>query len=444
MVLHAMHVSAIVLAAVSMDKLTPIVAKRFSAVASHLFENQEAAAETEHTTAEKSGVAFDLLSPQNLVNQSQAASCRVKTTSSLKIRVHTYIDLGDGGCFKHLSILSDAQPGHFISQEDGQEYADKLCPFASDSPEHQYRRRLLSFYQSYSEQHGQVPFSMNDIARVCLLGDIENLAEGFLTKFPLNRIQRAMLDKEAFCDAFLSLPLMLDKIGFDSPGLIWETDIVKAVWSFQGKSKWSYQRFTMDIKGCKPIGRSKHARLVLRALIPTYFQHVYAQSNYGMVKKGARNIVHKKQFYPSKFENELKQVSAGLKKDSGGLDKLLSLSSLKNRTLLSEEALDRDRGECKSAPACNYEASTALKSCVICTKKKFPCLVNGFCQGMSKRQSRCSVVDCEGTDIKSLPRSCSCHKAICWYFTDDFKATMQIFNWLRNHGILMELEAEVV
>merc|ERR1711907_283029 len=115
-------------------------------------------------------------------------------------------------------------------------------------------------------------------------------------------------------------------------------------------------------------------------MLPTYAIYVFAQSRYGIYKKGAKMSLG---FWkPKSFATEL------LRECDRHNDDELSLAPL--RDLQNKHVLLRDSGTCKN---------------------RFPC---GF------RDTRCMR--------KEVQCRCVCQKAICRFFQEDFKYAMAELN----------------
>lgn len=175
-------------------------------------------------------------------------------------------------------------------------------------------------------------------------------------------------------------------------------------------------------EACTPIGSAKYGRLVLRALLPSYFRHHYVQSTGSMIQRGANNLVWGK--WKFRFRGQLDEVckSAGQpdSNTNGNIADLLSLANLRSGALLSQDALSRDKSTCKTVDACN---SAWFMNCAFC-KEDFPVFKpsDGRChknlqddEDTKKYQAECA---------KKSNKECTCYTAICWYFSDDFAKAM--------------------
>eukprot|EP00930_Biecheleria_cincta_P033273 TRINITY_DN23039_c0_g1_i1.p1 TRINITY_DN23039_c0_g1~~TRINITY_DN23039_c0_g1_i1.p1 ORF type:complete len:382 (+),score=61.96 TRINITY_DN23039_c0_g1_i1:72-1217(+) len=338
------------------------------------------------------------------------------TGAKVKICVagaHTYLNLGDGGCFQHLD-----DRGNFLEGDSDRLYASKFCPFSE--LKHRPARALL-YHWYVKATNDNIPFAVNDLAMSCLLGEVQDLSKAF-HKFP------GFVSNEHFCETMLSLPLMFESIGFDGPGLLMEDERTTLTFSFKGNAKRGEYFRVGPNQGCdawnsKHLGEPKLARLALRAVLPTYFLHRYAQSGTGMVVRGSRAWLSPfVQFKESYWQAPVNAVCAAAKSPAD-LDGLFSLTNLRARSLVSSKAMERDEGNCQDVTPCNYDSdeSKHLGACDVCKNKDYPWFneASGNCwNGKSDGFSRCLA----DASAKQEKKSCACHKAICWYFTKDFDA----------------------
>lgn len=299
-------------------------------------------------------------------------------------------------------------------------YTSKFCPFAS--AELKDRRALLVNWYVNAAKNNRVPFAVNDLAMSCLLGEVQDLPRAFHDQFP------QFVSNEDFCETMLSLPLMFESIGFDGPGLLMEDERTTLTFSYKGHTDRGESQRPGPNEGCdawnsKHLGEPKLARLALRAVLPTYFLHRYAQSATGMVLKGVRAwLSPSTQFKESYWQTPVSRVCAAA--DSPTLlDSMFSLTNLRARSLVSSSVMTRDEGTCEAATPCNYasDESKHLGACDICTDKDYPWFdkATASCwNGQDNGYSRCIADNAESLEKKS----CTCHKAICWYFTKDFDA----------------------
>lgn len=350
---------------------------------------------------------------------------------------HAYINLGDGGCFPLIHMN-----GTFKSQESFDNYTAMLCPFA-ERYEHRTHRYLL--YRWYDlATRGEPVWAVNDLAKFCLMGgppaDLSGTA--FLEVMGLNEKQKSLITGEEFCGVYFSLPLMFEAIGFDGPGIMMEDAAVSTTWSFKGVVRKVGDKRSGPWGGCNPmrprlmggrprvIGDRRYGRLVLRALLPTYFRYNYAVGKTEMLLQAAESSGEKEPFFPSKFVKELQQVCST---KARGLDTLFSYEQLRAKGLVSMQALDRYVHQCQHADPCNYDAdqSRHLSPCDLCKEKKWPYFDprNGQCWDRQDQQHRSR---CDGAFSDN---TCTCHRAICWFFEKDFEATMREADNLCRHFI---------
>eukprot|EP00928_Gymnodinium_smaydae_P016668 TRINITY_DN16293_c0_g3_i1.p1 TRINITY_DN16293_c0_g3~~TRINITY_DN16293_c0_g3_i1.p1 ORF type:complete len:401 (-),score=18.74 TRINITY_DN16293_c0_g3_i1:284-1363(-) len=330
---------------------------------------------------------------------------------------HTYVNIGDGGCFQYLD-----QDGHFIGGDQSRAlYTSSHCPFAGADLSHR-RSLLVNWYlQALNSSRGTVPFAVNDLAMSCLLGSVQDLPEAF--RRPPD------VSNEVFCETMLSLPLMFKAIGFDGAGLVMEDNRTKHTFSFKGRVISSSTYRSGPDEDCdllldsKRLGEPRLARLALRAVLPTYFLHRYAQSGTGMILKGTRAWIDPSTNFKQSFWQTQADTACKAATSPNELDSMFSLTNLRAQTLVSSEAMARDEGRCVDLRPCNYvsDSSKHLGACDICTKKTHPWFDNatGECwSAKAPSRSRCTIE-------KPKRRSCTCHKAICWYFTRDFAAAVK-------------------
>lgn len=106
--------------------------------------------------------------------------------------LHTYIRLGDGGCFQHVQIHS----GWFHNAAAQRSYEAKFCPFAGGDADHTKKRRLLASWYNRAMSSGAPPFAVNDLAMACLLGDPRVLDHGFLDVMGVKSVKPHMFSGE--------------------------------------------------------------------------------------------------------------------------------------------------------------------------------------------------------------------------------------------------------
>ncbi|CAJ1436572.1 unnamed protein product [Effrenium voratum] len=196
------------------------------------------------------------------------------------------------------------------------------------------------------------------------------------------------LQPSELCNTFLQLPLMFDGIGFDKSGIMWENPYVRNIQSFFGRvvHVGSFRRVFEH--HCKDkilgldgdLGSSMQGRLVLRALLPSYYRHVYARNIVGVVRHGVNTGL-----MDDAFDSEVAEVCST---PHSGLDGLLSYQQLRAGHLLSPEAMDRDADTCHGSWPCSYGLelqpgssdevrTTSLRDdpCLMCDREK-PCFTN--------------------------------------------------------------------
>lgn len=352
-----------------------------------------------------------------------------------KSSFHTYINLGDGGCFQHLLTHS----GGFQDTEAQHSYEANFCPFAGGGKDHTKKRKLLANWFIRAMTYAAPPFTVNDLAMSCLVGDPKALSDDFLKALGVqagnasSRSGEDVFNKEEFCETMLSLPLMFESIGFDGPGVLMEDAHIKTVWTYKAQVQNTDDWRPGPSSGCdswraSDLGTSPYARLALRAILPTYFRHRYMETGGGMVGRGAKAILLRGMFTEAHWQSQVKAVCSAAAVASQNLDALFSLQSLQTGGLLSQAALHRDSGQCADATPCNYPADPThhLGACDVCAQKEFPWYDPNRGNCWDAQTSDTSRQVCATPDAPT--KTCSCHKAICWYFTDDFEAALSVAN----------------
>lgn len=341
---------------------------------------------------------------------------------SCRAGVHTYINFGDGGCFQHLD-----SSGAFKDSTAKTAYKKKFCPFVLPSGDSK-RMALMKWYD-LSIDSGSPPFAVNDLAMTCLLGDVDTVASRYGGNGE-DSLANEQWSGEDFCETMLSLPLMFEAIGFDGPGLLMEDSRTSTKWTFKGKETTVLEDTRAGPSyGCsstmssRTLGPTWHGRLALRAVLPSYFLHRYAQSGKGMVVKGVRALLRPGTRFKSSYWTDPVEKVCEAASSPEKLEELYSFANLKAGKLISQNVMKRDAGRCGDATPCNYATDTIghLGACDVCNNKKYPWFDEGGgecwnSQGLERKK-------CEGSSGKK--RTCKCHKAICWYFTRDVGAAMR-------------------
>ena len=212
---------------------------------------------------------------------------------------HSYINLGDGGCFDHLLTGFDregylhhrSQTGDFKSPDDKQQYEAKFCPFAHSK---KHREILVRFYVTVQRKEYNFR-NINDIAMFCTSAEnsLQTRAQkmspvfvwmtDWMTEDPDHPMK---FDYDLLCESLLSLPLMVEAIGFMFQGLLIEDDNLKMSLTFMGSNQYASKLGVLEqfspgpIEGCKKyevVGPSNIGRLALRMIVPTYAKHVYGK-----------------------------------------------------------------------------------------------------------------------------------------------------------------------
>lgn len=252
----------------------------------------------------------------------------------------------------------------------------------------------------------------------------------------------ALLTPEQLCSTFLQLPLMWTSIGWDWRGLMWEDTEVRGVGSFYGMHTYVSKSFRHgETQYCEGnatttnVGDSSHARLVLRAILPTYYRHVYVESKveviqYGawLIESGSAEFTLTRDWDP--FKNHMASICTAATASYSALDGLLSQSNLREGHLLSQAALDRDSDTCTlTSQYCQYskcDACSRESPCFNPTENKcHEAESAGRCPPSSTLQY--AGKQCSLQQANAVAKSCQCHKAICWFFSSDFAATLQAF-----------------
>jgi len=259
--------------------------------------------------------------------------------------IHAYVNLGDGGCWKHLE-----DDGRFKSTTDREEYLSKWCPFPQDTRTDRARRQTMIDLRSQGIGRG-----------------------------PLGVAKCLGSKRNATCDTVMAIPLMFEAIGFNGGqgrgGLYEESKSAEAL------EKECYGFQTAD------IGPASFARLVLRAVLPTYYRHVYVNNFWEMVGAGAYSMALQVRF-SSWLGNRYKNPVAAVRAAWTSSDPQHELESMFTQTalqdlkspLISQSVMERDRADTK-------ECATAP---------------------ISQR---------------------GCFVAVCWYFADDFWTAMDQMGW---------------
>jgi len=259
------------------------------------------------------------------------------------------------------------------------------------------------------------------------------------------------LHPQQLCSTFLQLPLMWDGIGFDQNGIIWENPRVRNVRSFFGRVVYigsfrrAFDHHCVDkVLGTKggDLGSALHGRMVLRALLPSYYRHVYAKNMVGVLKHGVASRALEEAFRP-----EVMEVCGS---PHSQLDHLLSYEMLRSGHLLSSTAMARDLDRCETAWPCSYQRmqvegklhkdmlGTPIKpdSCLLCdmenscfSNRTRACIKPKRSVGKWKKACPSGYTRLSQSECPNW-KSCQCSRAICWYLTTDFANAMRnIFLW---------------
>ncbi|CAE7268368.1 CPK1 [Symbiodinium natans] len=251
------------------------------------------------------------------------------------------------------------------------------------------------------------------------------------------------LEASHLCTTFLQLPLLWDGIGFDKDGIMWENKNIRNVRTFYGHvvHVGHYRRAAAHhcdsaLRETGDIGAARHGRLVLRALLPTYYRHVYARNVANVIQHGITATTKLDDVFAA-------EVTEVCRTSSGWLDHMWRYDNLRRGYLLSHDAMSRDMDTCDTSWPCHYarvgEANFAPDDgCLLCDAEH-PCF-------QSRDEEACTSLDytfpgwfptCSygyGEQLSSLLcgwEGCTCSRAICWYFSSDFKAGMR---WISGWG----------
>eukprot|EP00439_Symbiodinium_sp_Y106_P054967 s1149_g7.t1 len=184
------------------------------------------------------------------------------------------------------------------------------------------------------------------------------------------------LEASQLCTTFLQLPLLWDGIGFDKDGIMWENNNIRNVRTFYGRVVYVGSKRRAAAHHCErsalretgDIGGARHARLVLRALLPTYCRHVYARNVANIFYHGIATTN-----LDDVFATEVSEVC---RSSSGWLDHMWSHNSLRKGYLLSHDAMSRDVDSCDTSWPCHYDRLDSTDSsdegCLLCDAQR-PC-----------------------------------------------------------------------
>lgn len=293
------------------------------------------------------------------------------------------------------------------------------------------------------------PFSLTDLGHSCLSGDPAKfhwrtpLLQAWLD-FGFERRPAELAAGQDYtnelaslsspmelCNTFLQLPIMWEMIGFDKRGLMWEDSIVKSVTSFYGKVYEIGNSRKGDASHCwrrnasrQHTGHAANGRVVLRAVLPTYYAHVYVESMQEVTAYGWWQETN-----PRKEFDVMRQPLTAVCRAAAGqshddLDNILSIPALQWGEMHSAAALQRDTDRCHDSSPCNYNKCNLCKRGSPCfnpvQRRCHPANADGTCGVSSVLEYREGVgVECQGRAVAQ----CTCHKAICWYFNADFEET---------------------
>ncbi|CAE7212333.1 CPK4, partial [Symbiodinium pilosum] len=254
------------------------------------------------------------------------------------------------------------------------------------------------------------------------------------------------LEPSRLCTTFLQLPLLWDGIGFDKDGIMWENSNIRNVRTFYGRVVHVGSKRRAAAHHCTPstvretgdLGLARHGRLVLRALLPSYYRHVYARNVADVIQHGlaATKLAH------DVFSEEVSEVCRA---SSRWLDFMWSHNNLRKGYLLSNVAMSRDVDSCDTSWPCHYKGlerrdSIENDGCLLCDTER-PCFD-------SRAEEPCTSpfrfsywnADCSrGARLSPAPcgwATCTCSRAICWYFSADFKAAM---SWISGTKLMIFL-----
>ncbi|CAE7738843.1 CPK4 [Symbiodinium sp. CCMP2456] len=184
------------------------------------------------------------------------------------------------------------------------------------------------------------------------------------------------LEASQLCTTFLQLPLLWDGVGFDKDGIMWENNNIRNVRTFYGRVVYVGSKRRAAAHHCErstlretgDIGGARHARLVLRALLPTYYRHVYARN--------VANIFYHGIATTSLDDVFATEVSEVCRTSSGWLDHMWTHQSLRKGYLLSHDAMSRDMDSCDTSWPCHYDRVDSTDStdegCLLCDAQR-PC-----------------------------------------------------------------------
>jgi len=320
---------------------------------------------------------------------------RVRICNSPTKKLHMNLDMGDGGCADLL-----ASDGGFATASASSSYAQRDCPFPGNVSEEQARRQLLVLF------HRNNVASYADVSQTCngfqsaLASDADPVANGkswgelglnmtgsrwesVLTAEPLQSHLRRMARREVFvCNTLRLLPLLWDRIGMRGVGLSQDGLIPTYPKSVRGQVSPAVNvgsRFICHYYADLSATETLRARRVLRALLPTYSIHVFAQSKYGQFKKGMEYLLG--YLPPNPFRKELERVCT-----APILGRDVALANAPLKSLLNSDVLTRARGTCSN---------------------RFPCAFN---DAVCAETKKCA---------------CTCYKSMCRTFVYDFHQAMQ-------------------
>jgi len=288
--------------------------------------------------------------------------------------VHEWLDI-DSGCDEFIQTNG--------SLTNGDEYEARDCPFADSSNQSEMRRSILKgAHESRSIAYSDLALSCKYTQGNGLALDISGEAWSFLNEGRIKAFRDSMNDKEfdAFlCETLRLLPLIFGRIGFRDWGItldrLHDRAYPSTVRGQMKKDNEPTKRYECLYYAHFSPSQTLRARRVIRAMLPTYGLHVFAQSVYGMWVKSRR--LGDGDSYPQVFQDQIQAVCAVESSDAA------MVSAAAWGSLVNQAVLRRDTND--DAPC----------------KKTFPCRFT---------QPGCRQ-DCE----------CACAKAICWSFVEDFR-----------------------
>lgn len=396
---------------------------------------------------------------------------------------HNFVFFTDHGCFPHVRW-----DGFFVSSADKILYKNKFCPFARDDDLSQVRRSLLFWYRTLAiacfngtiqsrwnwlptnsgfkwlteyvhkrcpmaDEHEDkihaiaktqnyesiAPFSLSDIGHACFVGDPKKLdwripqLKAWLQFGISAGYDEAWLEPRQLCKTFLQLPVMFTSIGFDQRGLMWEDPLVRSVTTFYGVLVARGQLRKGDPRYCfndteHDLGDASVGRLVLRAMLPTYFKHVYVSTPSELIRWALwhSGYIRSSAFSPTKFLNQLSQVCRAASTSYEDLDNLFGDGNRSN--MFSTSVSQRDADTCNSYFPCHYRSNVCSTSEPCFSLKRQRCSKPIPSPGPEIHCKQGQVLQCDNaTDCQDpeLANKCDCDKAICWYFVADFLIAMR-------------------